>query len=155
MVNISCQAIKQSRNVNEYKVSKFEACNREYFCLQYSAFLRICSSVKHASLVIHCHITVFTYLHLHTTFNQDLFSAKSSSMSCAKPSYAFKLKSVLDSTDFPWKSATVCLDKVVYFTLEQTPKILSRLQRFLRKGNAYYFKQFKVIIPFSTVNKSC
>ena len=25
-------------NVNEYKVSKFEACYREYFFLQYSAF---------------------------------------------------------------------------------------------------------------------
>ena len=56
-------------------------------------------------------------------------------MSFAKPSYTFKLKSVLYSTDFPWRSATVCLDKVVYFTLEQTPKN-GRLQRFLRKGIA-------------------
>ena len=43
-------------------------------------------------------------------------------MSFAKPSYTFKLKSVLYSTDFPSRSATVCLDEVVYFTLEQTPK---------------------------------
>ena len=44
MVNISYQAIKQPMfwrlfaNVNEYKVSKFEACYMEYFCLQYLAF---------------------------------------------------------------------------------------------------------------------
>ena len=44
MVNISYQAIKQPMfwrllaNVNEYKVSKFEAYDREYFCLQYLAF---------------------------------------------------------------------------------------------------------------------
>ena len=44
MVNISYQAIKQPMfwrlfaNVNEYKVSKFEAYYREYFCLQYLAF---------------------------------------------------------------------------------------------------------------------
>ena len=54
-------------------------------------------------------------------------------MSFAKPSYAFKLKSVLDSTDFPWRSATVCLDEVVYFTLEQTPKNLAVRYIFLEK----------------------
>ena len=97
------------------------------------SFLRIFSSVKHASLGAHPHITVFMFLHLHTTFNQDLFSAKSCSMSFAKPSYTFKLKSVLYSTDFPWRSATVCLDEVVYFTLEQTPKNLAVRYIFLEK----------------------
>ena len=29
---------KLFENVNEYKVSKFEACYEEDFCLQYSAF---------------------------------------------------------------------------------------------------------------------
>ena len=80
------------------------------------SFLRICSSVTHASLCTHHHITVFMFLHVYTTFNQDLFSAKSCLMSFVKPSHAFKLKSVLNS------SATVCLDKAVYFTLEQTLK---------------------------------
>lgn len=79
------------------------------------SFLLICSSVKRAILCTHRHITVFMFLNVHTTFNQDLFSAKSCLMSFVKPSHALKLKSVLDS------SATVCLDKVVYFTLEQTP----------------------------------
>ena len=37
-------------------------------------------------------------------------------MSFLKPSHAFKSKSVLDS------NATVWLAKVVYFTLEQTPR---------------------------------
>ena len=37
-------------------------------------------------------------------------------MSFVKPSHAFKLKFILDS------SVTICLDKVVYFTFEQTPK---------------------------------
>ena len=45
------------------------------------SFLRICSSVKHARLCTHRHITVFIILHPHTTFNQDLFSAKSCLMS--------------------------------------------------------------------------
>ena len=76
------------------------------------SFLLICSSVKRAILWTHRHITVFMFLYVHTTF--DLFSAKSCLMSFVKPSHALKLKSVLDS------SATVCLDKVVYFTLEQT-----------------------------------
>ena len=71
--------------------------------------------MKRAILCTHRHITVFMFLYVHTTFNQDLFSAKSCLMSFVKPSHALKLKSVLDS------SATVCLDKVVYFTLEQTP----------------------------------
>ena len=77
------------------------------------SFLLICSSVKRVILCTHRHITVFMFLYVHTTF--DLFSAKSCLMSFVKPSHAFKFKSVLDS------SATVCLDKVVYFTLEQTP----------------------------------
>ena len=81
------------------------------------SFLRICSSVKHASLCTYSHITVFMFLHVHITFNQDLFSAKSCLMSFVKLSHAFKLKSVLNS------SATVCLDKAVYFTLEQTEKL--------------------------------
>ena len=44
MVNMSYQAIEQPcfqklfGNVNDYKVSKFEACYKEYFGLQYSAF---------------------------------------------------------------------------------------------------------------------
>ena len=80
------------------------------------SFLRICSSVKHASLCTHRHITVFAFLHVHANFNQDLFSVKSCLMSFLKPSHAFKSKSVLDS------GATVWLDKVVYFTLEQTPR---------------------------------
>ena len=66
--------------------------------------------MKHAILCTHRHITVFMFLYVHTTFNQDFFSAKSCLMSSVKPSHAFKLKSVLDSR------ATVCLDKVVYFT---------------------------------------
>ena len=69
--------------------------------------------MKRAILCTHRHITVFMFLYVHTTF--DLFSAKSCLMSFVKPSNALKLKSVLDS------SATVCLDKVVYFTLVQTP----------------------------------
>ena len=71
--------------------------------------------MKHAILCTHRHITVYILLYVHTTSNQYLFSAKSCLMSFVKPSHAFKFKSVLDS------SATVCLDKVVYFTLEQTP----------------------------------
>ena len=66
------------------------------------SFLRICSSVKHARLCTHRHITVFIILHPHTTFNQDLFSAKSCLMSFVQPSHAFKLQLVLDSTDLPW-----------------------------------------------------
>ena len=58
------------------------------------SFLRICSSVTHASLCTHRYITVFMFLHVHTTFNQDLFSAKSCIMSFIKPFQAFKLKSV-------------------------------------------------------------
>ena len=69
------------------------------------------------------------FLHIHTTFIQDLFSAKSCLMSFVKPSHAFKLKSVLNS------SAIVCLDKAVYFMLEQTKK-LSHSLRFVRKGIA-------------------
>ena len=57
------------------------------------------------------------------------FSAKSCLMSFVKLSHAFKLNSVLNS------SATVCLDKAVYFTLEQTEK-LSHSLRFVRKGIA-------------------
>ena len=83
-------------NVNEYKVSKFEACNRENLFTVVS-FLCIWSSVKHASLCTQCHIDVFMFLHVHTTFNQDLFSAKSCLMSFVKPSCVFKLKSVLYS----------------------------------------------------------
>ena len=37
--------------------------------------LRISSSVKHASLCPYRQFTVFMFLHVHTTFNQDLFSA--------------------------------------------------------------------------------
>ena len=78
------------------------------------SFLNICSSVKHASLSTSLctrrRISVFMFLQVHSNVNQDLFSAKSCLMSFVKPSYAFKLKSVLDDT------ATVCLDKVVYFT---------------------------------------
>ena len=77
------------------------------------SFLRICSSVKHASLCTHRHITVFMFLHVHTTINQDVFSSKSCWMSHIKPSYAFKLNLCLTVRD---------KDKVVYFTLEQTPK---------------------------------
>ena len=80
------------------------------------SFLCICSSMKHASLCTHHHITIFIFLHIHTILNQDLFSAKSCLMSFVKPSHTFKLKSILDS------SVTICLDKVVYFTFEQTPK---------------------------------
>ena len=80
------------------------------------SFLCICSSMKHASLCTHHLITTFIYLHIHTILNQDLFSAKSCLMSFVKPSHAFKLKSILDS------SVTICVDKVVYFTFEQTPK---------------------------------
>ena len=80
------------------------------------SFLCICSSMKHASLCTHHHITIFIFLHIHTILNQDLFSAKSCLMSFVKPSHAFKVKSILDS------SVTICLDKVVYFTFEQTPK---------------------------------
>ena len=80
------------------------------------SFLCICSSMKHASLCTHHHITIFIFLHIHTISNQDLFSAKSCLMSFVKPSHAFKVKSILDS------SVTICLDKVVYFTFEQTPK---------------------------------
>ena len=69
------------------------------------------------------------FLHIHTTFIQDLFSAKSCLMSFVKPSHAFKLKSVLNS------NATVFLDKAVYFMLEQTEK-LSHSLRFVRKGIA-------------------
>ena len=72
--------------------------------------------MKHASLCTHHHITILIFLHIHTILNQDLFSAKSCLMSFVKPSHAFKLKSILDS------SVTICLDKVVYFTFEQTPK---------------------------------
>ena len=72
--------------------------------------------MKHASLCTHHHITIFIFLHIHTILNQDLFSAKSCLMSFVKPSHAFKVKSILDS------SVTICLDKVVYFTFEQTPK---------------------------------
>ena len=72
--------------------------------------------MKHASLCTHHHITIFIFLHIHTILNQDLFSAKSCLMSFVKPSQAFKVKSILDS------SVTICLDKVVYFTFEQTPK---------------------------------
>ena len=80
------------------------------------SFLCICSSMKHARLCTHHHITIFIFLHIHTILNQDLFSAKSCLMSFVKPSHTFKLKSILDS------SVTICLDKVVYFTFEQTPK---------------------------------
>ena len=80
------------------------------------SFLCICSSMKLASLCTHHHITIFIFLHIHTILNQDLFSAKSCLMSFVKPSHAFKVKSILDS------SVTICLDKVVYFTFEQTPK---------------------------------
>ena len=66
------------------------------------SFLRICSSVKHARLCTYRHITVFMFTHVHTTFNRDLFSAKSCLMSLIKPSHAFKLKLMLDSTDFPF-----------------------------------------------------
>ena len=79
-------------------------------------FLCTCSSMKHASLCTHHHITIFIFLHIHTILNQDLFSVKSCLMSFVKPSHTFKLKSILDS------SVTICLDKVVYFTFEQTPK---------------------------------
>ena len=48
--------------------------------------------------------------------NKIYFPVKSSLTSFIKPSHAFKLKSVLDN------SAAVCLGKVVYFTLEQTPE---------------------------------
>ena len=54
-------------NVNEYKVSKFEACYREYFFFTVFSFPCICGRVKHASLCKHRHIIVFTFLHLHTT----------------------------------------------------------------------------------------
>ena len=80
------------------------------------SFLRICSSVKHASLCTHRHITVFMFLHVHTTFNQDLFFRQILFNVVCKASHAFIMNSVLDS----W--GTVWLDKVVYFTLEQTPK---------------------------------
>ena len=40
------------------------------------------------------------------------------------------------SHDCEWRSATVWLDKFVYFTLRQTPKKLSRSLRFVRKGIA-------------------
>ena len=80
------------------------------------SFLCICSSMKHASLCTHHHITIFIFLHIHKILNQDLFSAKSCLMSFVKPSHTFKLKSILDS------SVTICLDKVVYFTFEQTPE---------------------------------
>ena len=79
-------------------------------------FLHICSGAIHTSLCTHRHITVFMFLHVHTTFNQDVFSVKSCLTSFVKNSHAFKLKSVLNG------SATVCLRKVVYYTLEQTPK---------------------------------
>ena len=70
----------------------------ENFCLQETAFYRrICSSVKPAILCTHRHITVFMFLHIHTTFNQDLFSTKCCLMRFVKPSHASKLKSVLYS----------------------------------------------------------
>ena len=77
------------------------------------SFLCICSSMKHASLCTHHHITIFIFLHIHTILNQDLYSAKSCLMSFVKPSHAFKVKSILDS------SVTICLDKVVYLNKHQ------------------------------------
>ena len=120
-------------NVNEYKVSKFEACYREYFCLQYSAFhvfvgawnMQVCVNTVTLPCLRFC-----TYM---LTLIKIFFSAKSCSMSFAKPSYTFKLKSVLYSTDFPWRSATIYLDKVVYFTLKQTPKNRAVCNVFLEK----------------------
>ena len=157
-------------NVNEYKVSKFLSMLKGVFLFTIFSFLRIWSSVKHASLWTCRHITIFVFLHVRSTFNQDLFSAKSCYMSLVKPSHAFKFKSELHSTDFPWlcmnKCDAVCRDKVVHFTLEQTEK-LSRSLRFVKKGNCrngtYWskwrfwccFVRIKYLILFSTVNKSC
>ena len=59
----------------------FETCYREYVCLQYSAFTYLFKGKKHASLCPYRQFTVFMFLHVHTTFNQDLFSAKSCLMS--------------------------------------------------------------------------
>ena len=136
MVIMPYQAVKQPRNVlkafwKRKRVKSFEIWSllQGVFLFTVFSFLRICSSVKHASLCTYSHITVFMFLHVQITFNQDLFSAKSCLMSFVKPSHAFKLKSVLNS------SATVCLDKAVYFMLEQTKK-LSHSLRFVRKGIA-------------------
>ena len=82
-------------------------------------------NLKHATESIFVYsIQLSMYLFKHETckfvytpsYYHFYISAKSCLMSFVKPSHAFKVKSILDS------SVTICLDKVVYFTFEQTPK---------------------------------
>ena len=83
MVNISYQQIKQPRNVlklfgnvNEYKVSKFEACNRDYFCLQYSALYVFAQAWNMQVCVHYCvYVSARTcYLWSRFIFRQILFN---------------------------------------------------------------------------------
>ena len=103
------------------------------------SFLRICSSVKHASLRTRCHITVFMFLHVRTTFNYDLFSVKSYYISFVEPSQAFKFKSLFDSTDFPWlwvKKRDSLTGQFCMFHAETNSEKLRPSLRFVRKGIA-------------------
>ena len=98
----------------------------------------ICSSVKHARLCTYRHITVFMFTHVHTTSNQDLFSAKSCLMSFIKPSHAFKLKLMLDSTDFPFVALSSSVSAVYARNArDHDPPLRPRTACILRLGLSY------------------
>ena len=117
---------KLFRNVNKYRVSKFEACYRGYFCLQYSAiyiFAQACNMQVCVHTITWLCLCFYMYILplIKITFCQILFNVICKAFSLVQVKVgAWQNRFPMAVHGEAWQF--VFIDKVVYFTFEQTLK---------------------------------